>query len=316
LTILSCLKRIINRERFGFQLIVKGTRQELKSPSNHPLAGECYIILATFLKTISNRFSDLEDDLLASVLSLLLKAPRALFYEKDVIKILKSALGLGLTHFPLASDALDVLERWTSATEERLIRFYQLLYKDILPCLCPYLTLEGDSSDVESTERKKKVAKYYLRGPMKENLSLKSLKLQNLQLRIVDILGKVGGEFNRAIVESGDTRPDLAVWDIEKRLMYSVPFKEVNLRIDFDSLLPRIILVAETSPDRKIRVAASELFHSILILMIGRTANMGTIDDDEGSLTPLSKIYRKVFPALIRLSGDFDSVPRDLLRPV
>lgn len=50
--------------------------------------------------------------------------------------------------------------------------------------------------------------------------------------------------------------------------------------------------------------------------MIGRTASMGTIDDEEGSHTPLSKIYRKVFPALIRLSGDFDSVPRDLLKPV
>jgi hypothetical protein len=76
----------------------------------------------------------------------------------------------------------------------------------------------------------------------------------------------------------------------------------------------RIILVAETSPDRKCRVAAAELFHSILILMIGRTANLGSSDDE--SQTPLSKIYRKVFPALIRLSGDFDSVPRDLLRPV
>jgi DNA-dependent protein kinase catalytic subunit len=265
-------------------------------------AGECYIILASFLKHLSLRFSDLEGDLLGSVLSLLLKAPRALFFEKDLIKILQSALTLGLTHFSLASDAMDVLEQWTVATDESLIRLYQSLFKDILPSLCPFLMLEGDSSDTESIVKTKKVAKYYMRAPIKEIKTPTSLKLQNIQLRIVDILGKCGG-MNRLLVSSRDD--ELAVWDIEKRLFYSIPFKEANIRVDFDSLLPRyrpffnfvrIISNAETSPDRKIRVAAVELFHSILILMIGRTANVGTIDE-EGSQTPLSKIYRKVLNA-------------------
>jgi hypothetical protein len=203
------------------------------------IAGDCYIFFAAFLKQLSLRFSDLEDDLLASVLSLLLKAPRALFYEKDLIKILESALTLGLTHFPLASDALDIIEHWTSATDEKLIRLYQSLYKDILPFLCPFLMLEAEG-EIESVDKKKKVSKYYKRAPIREINSPTSLKLQNIQLRIVDILGKVGG-LNIALVSSRDNDPDLAVWDIEKHLSFNLPFKEANLRIDFDSLLPRYL---------------------------------------------------------------------------
>lgn len=237
------LKCTCNLDRFDFFLIIEGTRQELKSLAEEfVVAGDCYIVLASFLKKLSLRFEDLEDDLLASVLSLFLKTPRELFYEKDLIKILRSALSLGLTHFPLASDALDVLELWTSATDERLIKLFQFLYKDILPYLCSFLMLEGDSSGLESVNEIKKVAKFYTRAPIREVLTPKSLKLQAIQLRIVDVLGKVGG-LNRALVSSRENDDDLAVWDIEKRLMYSLPFKEANLRIDFDSLLPRYLIL-------------------------------------------------------------------------
>ena len=38
-----------------------------------------------------------------------------------------------------------------------------------------------------------------------------------------------------------------------------------------DDLLPRILDIAEYSPDRKAKVAACELLHSLVIVMIGNS---------------------------------------------
>lgn len=40
-----------------------------------------------------------------------------------------------------------------------------------------------------------------------------------------------------------------------------------------DELMPKIVDLAEYSPDRKLKVAACELLHAVMLLMTGNSAN-------------------------------------------
>lgn len=53
------------------------------------------------------------------------------------------------------------------------------------------------------------------------------------------------------------------------------------------------------------QVAACELLHSLVVYMVGKSAQMV---EGETSLPPMYKLHKRLFPVLLRLACDVDQV--------
>ncbi|MCO5603923.1 hypothetical protein L7F22_058079 [Adiantum nelumboides] len=80
-----------------------------------------------------------------------------------------------------------------------------------------------------------------------------------------------------------------------------------------DSLLPRIVDLALSASDRSTKVGASELLHAMCLLMIGNAAKgPSRAQNGERSSAHYENLYKRLFPAVIRLAADVEQVTRDL----
>ena len=76
-----------------------------------------------------------------------------------------------------------------------------------------------------------------------------------------------------------------------------------------DPFLPRIIELSITSSDRQTKVAASELLHSMVLYMLGRTVQKTKARGKaEGSGPSMVALYKKLFPAIMKLACDVEQV--------
>lgn len=89
---------------------------------------------------------------------------------------------------------------------------------------------------------------------------------------------------------------------------YTLPLPDMRLTIHFDRILPRIIALARDSSDRRTRIAACEVLHSIITLVIGSSMQHPT--DLENSL------YATLCPVLLTLGCDSDEVVCNLFQPL
>ncbi|CAG8572313.1 13750_t:CDS:10, partial [Acaulospora morrowiae] len=162
----------------------------------------------------------------------------------------------------------------------------------------------------------------------------RNVGLHDLQVRILRILGRLGG-LSKSIFEdivnddlahvssSPSKSPgiknkssksnNILAWDPERRLSFVIPYPDSRINILFDEFLPRIVELAESAPDRKTKVVACELLHSIMLFMIGKSA-LKVRSTKGPQESPFSKTYRRIFPALLRLAIDSDQVPRKLFQ--
>lgn len=70
-------------------------------------------------------------------------------------------------------------------------------------------------------------------------------------------------------------------------------------------------MMTMVSPNRNkwfllcLQVAACELLHSLVVFMVGKSAQMV---EGENSLPPMYKLHKRLFPVLLRLACDVDQV--------
>ncbi|KAE8280054.1 DNA-dependent protein kinase catalytic subunit [Larimichthys crocea] len=137
-----------------------------------------------------------------------------------------------------------------------------------------------------------------------------------VRLRVVKLLGHLGGRLNRNLVtavSSEEMMKKFVAWDSEKRLSFAVPFADMKPVIYLDPFLPRISELALSTSDRQTKVAACELLHSLVIYMVGKSAQMV---EGENALPPMYKLHKRLFPVLLRLACDVDQVTRQLFEPL
>uniref|UniRef100_A0A3B4GWP3 DNA-dependent protein kinase catalytic subunit n=1 Tax=Pundamilia nyererei TaxID=303518 RepID=A0A3B4GWP3_9CICH len=229
------------------------------------------------------------DELLASCLTFVLSLHHNIVALdiKAYCPALETALKLGLSHIPLANAALDALEDWSS----------HIPLKTMQPC---YTT---QSQLVSWTYHKQKQR-------------VQKLNINFCLLRVVKLLGHLGGKLNRnlvTVVSSEEMMKKFVSWDTEKRLSFAVPFKDMKPVIFLDPFLPRISELALSTSDRQTKVAACELLHSMVVYMVGKSAQMA---EGENTLPPMYKLHKRLFPVLLRLACDVDQVTRQLFEPL
>ncbi|XP_022045230.2 DNA-dependent protein kinase catalytic subunit [Acanthochromis polyacanthus] len=295
------------------------------SPQSDTVKSACFALFSKFGKEVCVRMKQYKDELLASCLTFVLSLHHNIIALdiKAYSPALETALKLGLSHVPLANAALNALEDWSSHIP---LEMMQPCYTNILPLLDGYLkTTSNDNQDENnwevmsslSSRSDKGYSRVMTRLLKKSNqLPMDDAPLVTVRLRVVKLLGHLGGKLNRnlvTVVSSEEMMKKFVAWDSEKRLSFAVPFKDMKPVIFLDPFLPRISELALSTSDRQTKVAACELLHSLVIYMVGKSAQMV---EGENSLPPMYKLHKRLFPVLLRLACDVDQVTRQLFEPL
>ncbi|XP_014836896.1 PREDICTED: DNA-dependent protein kinase catalytic subunit [Poecilia mexicana] len=295
------------------------------STQDDTVRSACFALFSKFGKEVCVRMKQYKDELLASCLTFVLSLHHNIVAldMKAYCPALETALRLGLSHIPLANAALDALEDWSFCLPPDTM---QPCYADILPLLDGYLKTTSSSDKDESnwevmssmsSRRDKGYSRVMTRLLKKSNhLSMEDAPLVMLRVRVVKLLGHLGGKLNRnlvTVVSSEEMMKKFVAWDSEKRLSFAVPFSDMKPVIYLDPFLPRISELALSTSDRQTKVAACELLHSLVVYMVGKSAQMV---EGENRLPPMYKLHKKLFPVLLRLACDVDQVTRQLFEPL
>ncbi|KAM9337515.1 DNA-dependent protein kinase catalytic subunit [Symphorus nematophorus] len=294
------------------------------SPQSDTVKSSCFALFAKFGKEVCVRMKQYKDELLASCLTFVLSLHHNIIALdiKAYCPALEAALKLGLSHVPLANAALDALEDWSSHIP---LETMQPCYTNVLPLLDGYLktpsTNNKDDSNWEvmsSVSSSDKGFNRVMTRLLKQSkqLNMEDAPLVMVRLRVVKLLGHLGGKLNRNLVtavSSEEMMKKFVAWDSEKRLSFAVPFADMKPVIFFDPFLPRISELALSTSDRHTKVAACELLHSLVVYMVGKSAQMV---QGENSLPPMYKLHKRLFPVLLRLACDVDQVTRQLFEPL
>uniref|UniRef100_A0A8D1F779 DNA-dependent protein kinase catalytic subunit n=1 Tax=Sus scrofa TaxID=9823 RepID=A0A8D1F779_PIG len=307
-----------------------GPQSQKQSPED-PEKYSCFALFAKFGKEVSVKMKQYKDELLASCLTFVLSLPHAII-ELDVrayVPALQMAFKLGLSHTPLAEVGLNALEEWSVCICRQVMQPY---YKDILPTLDGYLKTSALSDEtrtnweVSALSRaaqkgfNRDVLKHLKRTKNISSLSAHSqseaLSLEEVRVRVVHVLGRLGGQVNKNLltgVSSRDRLRKCVAWDPQRRLSFAVPFPDMKPVVHLDEFLPRVSELALSAGDRRTKVAACELLHSMVVFMLGKANQMP--DGGQGP-PPMYQLYRRTLPVLLRLACDVDQVTRQLFEPL
>ncbi|XP_045042014.2 DNA-dependent protein kinase catalytic subunit isoform X3 [Desmodus rotundus] len=301
-----------------------GPKSQKKSPED-PEKYSCFALFAKFGKEVSVKMKQYKDELLASCLTFILSLPYDII-ELDVrayVPALQMAFKLGLSYTPLAEVGLNALEEWSAYISKQVIQPY---YKDILPGLDGYLKTSALSDENKNTWEVSALSRAAQKGfnkvllkhlkRTKNILSNEVLSLEEIRIRVVQMLGTLGGKVSKNLItaaSSDEMMKKYVAWDREKRLSFAVPFKDMKPVIYLDIFLPRVTELALSASDRQTKVAACELLHSMVMFMLGKATQIP--EGGQGS-PPMYQLYKRTFPVLLRLACDVDQVTRQLYEPL
>uniref|UniRef100_A0A8C9DUV3 DNA-dependent protein kinase catalytic subunit n=1 Tax=Prolemur simus TaxID=1328070 RepID=A0A8C9DUV3_PROSS len=299
--------------------------KSLKQSPEDPEKYACFALFAKFGKEVAVKMRQYKDELLASCLTFVLSLPHDII-ELDVrayVPALQMAFKLGLSYAPLAEVGLNALEEWTVYIPQCVIQPY---YKDILPCLDGYLKTSAFSDETKNNWEVSALSRAAQKGFNKvvlkhlkrtKNISSnEALSSEEIRIRVVQMLGSLGGQLNKNLVtaaSSDEMMKKCVAWDREKRLSFAVPFREMKPVIYLDVFLPRVTELALSASDRQTKVAACELLHSMVMFMLGKATQMP--EGGQGT-PPMYQLYKRTFPVLLRLACDVDQVTRQLYEPL
>ncbi|XP_033494873.2 DNA-dependent protein kinase catalytic subunit isoform X1 [Epinephelus lanceolatus] len=319
--LLSVTMKIAKRIKYYQGVGLRGST----SPQSDTVKSACFALFSKFGKEVCVRMKQYKDELLASCLTFVLSLHHNIVALdiKAYCPALEAALKLGLSHVPLANIALDALEDWSSHIP---LETMQHCYTNILPLLDGYLkTTANDNKDDSNWEVMSSSSSRSDRGysrvmtrllKQSKHLNMEDAPLVTVRLRVVKLLGHLGGKLNRnlvTVVSSEETMKKFVAWDSEKRLSFAVPFADMKPVIYLDPFLPHISELALSTSDRQTKVAACELLHSLVVYMVGKSAQMV---EGDNKLPPMYKLHKRLFPVLLRLACDVDQVTRQLFEPL
>lgn len=218
--------------------------------------------------------------------------------------VMIKALNLSYLDNNLAMTCINTLENWFNALPVSLVA---QLYEDLLPKLSPFLQ---SSTQVNNQET------YFFQDLIKETRE-ERVDRQEIANKVLDLLGKIGGHAHSIIsnkLTKMHDKENFIRWDSEKRLKFAMPLaNDQTVDVYFDSCLPRIIDLAQNSPEKKTRIHACELLHGLVLYMIGKSATMpqqASNSQQHESMAAFAKLYARLFPVIIRLATEIEQISR------
>ncbi|KYN18299.1 PREDICTED: DNA-dependent protein kinase catalytic subunit-like [Trachymyrmex cornetzi] len=265
-------------------------------------------LLSNYLWHTLDLIPAFSNELLIACLYLILDAPFA--YVKDALPctlpVFKIAFTAGLSNLELAYNALTALEIWTTkAQEQKQDEQINELLREIIVYLEPYLRSTESSVEVSQdlmTARKR---------VKRVDVINTDHTLRNYQRRVLLFLGSLDHDMLTSFVHEHASRNTGASWDykeLSKICKYSLLLPDAELVIHFDRMLPRIIALARDSSDRRTKIAACEVLHSMIAIIIGSR--------NSDSETRFPTLYSTLCQAVLTLGCDSDEIVCGLFRPL
>jgi len=271
----------------------------------------CLSHFQKFIHEVASKMHQFKDELLGSCVQLLLSAPHQLLTPSIMKDALKHAFSLGFSYIPLAKSGISVFHHWLKVLPDEC----EEIEKDILPILSNFLIVSSTSSSKEEELSGLQSAFSKYKSKSKSKVDDKTIEdaTKIVQHQVLRLLGSVGGK-SRLILNKLPTSEEGIVWESNPRVKFHLPLGDIQPEIYLDSLLPRVLELSQRSSDRQIKIAACELLHSIILLMIGRAA---TNPQQRGKReSAYGSIYSHIFPEMIKLASDSELVTRQLFDPL
>ncbi|KAK0182073.1 hypothetical protein PV327_000244 [Microctonus hyperodae] len=256
----------------------------------------CKMILQ-YLQNVLDSVYHFPHELQVSCVQLILHLPMIFAFRliDETVPIFKIALTVGLNDYELANNALHSLEQYVLVGNDKFKNFI----KQLMPSLELYLrSKESSQISVGSFQGKLKSTPNAEEG------------LEKLQKRILLFFGTVNHSTILEFLHEQSLNTGSS-WDKKDLLKYSLNFPDISLDVHLDTMLPRIIELSLNSSDRKTKLAASEVLHSIVAIVLGKTVQFLSADADR-----FAGLYKILCPALLRLGCDSDEVVRRLYSPL
>eukprot|EP00903_Cladosiphon_okamuranus_P011333 g10683.t1 len=281
----------------------------------------CRRVLCRYLEWMTVRLGGFRDELLAACTETLLAAPVGLLGGDlgPLVPALKVALTSGESHLPTAVVAVGALERW----REESLPLLRPYLEEILPHLDKHLSAAGvDGGSKEKARQAKRsngkagksmAARKMGAGGGDSDASEEDNRRKDLRRRIVRFLGRLGGRNHLVAADGSKALSASLAWDTEPRILLSVPYKDrpQPLTICLDGVLQRLVELARHEGTRQTKTLAAECLHALVVYMVGCTATDPS-SGQQGHPGDYSKLFRRVFPAVLRLAVDLDETTRTL----
>lgn len=206
---------------------------------------------------------------------------------------ISQCLQIGLSLSKFGDLALDSLTSWIDGDH---LNFHCLrdAMRPFLPVMFSYLQSSDESSNVESVAVRKRA------------------------LLFIGRLGFDPPELLRVYSSLSTEVSDQFAWDSQaSRVRVTFPLPPTPLPVYLDSLLPYICSVAQKSPNRRLKIAAAEMLHAVIGKCIAdnaRDPRQRLRDVDQRKATPFYRLYRHIFPNVLRLAVDADPVVSRIFR--
>jgi DNA-dependent protein kinase catalytic subunit len=210
----------------------------------------------------------------------------------------------------MAENALQSLEYWLKNINLDLLKPY---YPLVLKKFDDYLQLNKMPGD-DQTIIQEKVISLKTNNSKRGGTKKLSLKLfeknknfenadlyEQIQFRILKILGQLAGEMSHCLFEATNNlnnNNQITTWDTVLHLKFDVPFVDIKPTIYFDKFLPRIIYLALSSTNRQTKIVSCELLHAIVIFMIGKSVSNPL--DSTSVAYQMNKLYNRIYPSLFK----------------
>lgn len=274
-------------------------------------------LLSNYLWHTLDLIPGFSNELLVACLYLILDAPFA-YVENALPRTLtafKIAFTIGLSNLELAYTALTALEMWTTTTttttaaaHKRDERMNELLC-EIVAYLEPYLRSTESSVEISQDLTMATANKRVKRVDVIDT----EYTLRNFQRRVLLFLGSLNHDLLTNFVHERASHSTGASWNRKDLIKYKLPLPDARLDIHFDRMLPRIIALARDSSDRRTKIAACEVLHSIIAYAIGFTARCLSDPEDRDKIITL---YSTLCKAVLVLGCDPDEVVCGLFQPL
>ncbi|CAF1392236.1 unnamed protein product [Adineta steineri] len=294
---------------------------EVDTNENEQVIAVCGLV-RRFAHEVLSRQKQYRDDLLISCLQFIMSLPsECIDYDfSDYVPAIQLALSIGLNYLPLAEQTINSLERWSQSKSLNLANFYN----QILPYLDDFLRLSYDQGDdvnvravvstlQEKTRSSAKSKRVLPTRMLKKSKQIKHLfedsDIRRVQFRILKYLGSLSNHINHYLIDDTSNYfiKEAIAWDNNNHITFNVPFDDIKPTIHLDVFLPRIVDLALHSSDRQTKITSCELLQSIMLYMIGKSAN-----NRSSAAASYEKLYEHLFPAVLQLSCDSDTFTKTL----
>jgi DNA-dependent protein kinase catalytic subunit len=236
-----------------------------------------------YVKVVQIRSRQYQDELFVASANMILNAPIELMNLHIQTPVLLSALTTGRSYRPIAWVAMRALEHWRNALPLDELKVY---LPEILPKLNNYLSnrMEEDTGDSEAS-----------RGA------------QTLHSCVLQFLGRIGGLGHGVVGSSATHLAEGLRWNSSHQVQVTFHLDgDTTINLPLDDLLPQIMELSESGAgDSKSKLPACETLHAIILYML-------PMQNQEH----LCKIYRELFPCILRLSTDTHDITRNMFEPL